>query len=179
VESKHGNSKPVADGRVYLAVTVIVGNHLAATLEVDRRAVVAAIVLLELHAVSAARRIVMDPAHEPRSGLANSAADFDVIPPGEIELAVVEPPRHVDVHATGAVFIVSRVILHRRDVAGNSGASRICDILADRSARVCEALRMFCALRVEEQARGLQRARGQHDDAGFRLPVSHRRLVDV
>src|SRR5207249_6462814 len=65
VEAQHRDAPLVHDSGVDLAVTALVGDHLAAPRAPDVRAVVAAIVVLELLAVTAALQ-VLDPAAEAR-----------------------------------------------------------------------------------------------------------------
>ena len=48
------------------------------------------------------------PPMKPAPGWLESAADFDMVAAREVELLVVEPPRHVDVHAADAVLVVRR-----------------------------------------------------------------------
>ena len=91
----------------------------------------------------------MNSAHEAGTRLTHSAAYFDVIAARKIELLVVEPPWHVHVHAAGAILVVSRVILHRGDVSGNSCACCISDVFANRAARIRESLRKSRAPRIE------------------------------
>ena len=107
------------DVRIDLAVAVFARDLLAAPGRADERAVVAAILGLQLGAVSAAAalRIVVDAAAEAVAGHAVSAAQLDVIPAREAELLVVAPPRHVEVHAADAVRVVARLVHQRRDEA--------------------------------------------------------------
>ena len=49
-----------------------------------------------------------------------AAAELDVIAAREIELLVVEPPRHVEVHAADAVLVVRHAVHHLRDEAGDA-----------------------------------------------------------
>src|SRR5688572_33036770 len=125
VEAKHRDSEAVDDIRIELAVRVVVRDHLAAPLEADRGAVVLPVVLFQLHSVSAAGRIAVNPAHEARARLSHTTTYLDVVSARKIELLVVEPPRHVDVHSACAILVVPGMILHRRDVAGYSATRRV------------------------------------------------------
>src|SRR2546429_2838454 len=100
VEPQHRNAPAVYGARVDLAVGVVVGNHLAAAREPDGGAVVATIVVLELLAVAAARRIALNPAHESVARLVRPAPDLDVVATREVELLVFGPPRPGRVHRT-------------------------------------------------------------------------------
>ena len=97
----------------------------------------------------------------------------------EIELRVVQPPRHVQVHPADAVLVMRDVISHRRNESGEVGPRRVGEILADGAARVGEPLRMARRLRVEQNARRLARARRDDDDARVDVLVLTRALVDV
>src|SRR6266550_4812635 len=102
VEAQDGNSKTIDNVRIDLAVGVVVRNHLAASRESDRRAIVSAVIVFQLFSVTAARRIPLDSSSETRTRLGEPSPNLDVISAREIELLVVEPPRHVHVHSTGA-----------------------------------------------------------------------------
>ncbi len=141
MEAQNRNSKAVDDIGIDLGVAVVVWNHLSPTRESYCRPIIPPVILLELLAVSAARWVALDPAHEARAGGANSSPHLDVVPAGKIELLVTQPPRHVDVHPSGAVFIVRDVVFHRGDVSGDVGAGRVGDVFADRAAGVGESLR--------------------------------------
>src|SRR3989442_13705899 len=95
MEAQHRNTPTVHRAGIDLAVAVVVRDHLAATGESDRGAVVAAVVVLELLPVAAARRVAMDAAHEPVGRRVGAAPDLDVVTAREVELLVVQPPRHV------------------------------------------------------------------------------------
>src|SRR5947208_606914 len=114
VKPQHRNAPAVHRARVDLAVGVVVGNHLAAAREADRGAVIAAIVVLELLAVAAARRIALNPAHESVARHVRPAPDLDVVAAREVELLVLEPPRHVQMHPAHAVVVVRDVVHHLR-----------------------------------------------------------------
>ena len=61
----------------------------------------------------------------PAPGHAAAAADFDVIAARERHLAglllLVQPPRHVHVHAADAVFILRRQVLQDRQEPADCG----------------------------------------------------------
>jgi hypothetical protein len=179
VKAEHRYSPPVDDRGIELTIRVRVGNHLTATRKADRRAVVLPVVVLELLAVAAARWIALDPAHEARFGLPQAAPHLDVIAAGKIELRVVQPPWHVDVHAADAILVMRNMINHRRDEPGDVGPRGVGQVLPDRTAAVGETLRKMGGRRVEENPRRLTRARRQHNDAGADVAVLASRLVDV
>src|SRR5439155_1981975 len=95
-------------------------------------------------------RIEMNTADEPGSGHVLAAADLDVVPAREIELLVVEPPRHVEVRAPGAVLVVRDLVHHARNEPGQARARRVRQIPADIAAGIAEALGELRRLGVEE-----------------------------
>ena len=101
MKAQHRNAPFVFLLGVDLAVAIVVGDHLAAPGEADERAVVAPRIFLVLLSVGTARELIRRGIFH--AGHAPPAAKFDVIAAGEAELAgdllLVEPPRHVDVHA--------------------------------------------------------------------------------
>src|SRR5688572_10238182 len=97
VEAKHGNPPLVHDPRIDVAVAVVVGDLLATSRESDGRAVEAAVVALELRAVSTRTRIAVNAAHESIGWLRKPSPHFDMVAAWKIELLVVQPPGHVDV----------------------------------------------------------------------------------
>src|SRR5450759_351771 len=97
MEAEHGNSVLVLHDRIELSIALVVRNHLPPTGEVDACAIVAAVVFLEGLAIPAARGRALDSAPESVAGRIQPATDFDVVAAREIELLVVDPPRHVAV----------------------------------------------------------------------------------
>src|SRR2546425_7082683 len=73
----------------------------------------------------------------------------------------------------------SHMVRHLRDESADVRAGRVGDVLADRAARVRQAVREPGRLGVEQQAGGLQGARGQDHHFGAHAPVRPGRLVDV
>jgi len=123
VEPQHRDAVGVDDVRIDLAVGVLVRDHLAAAGEVHGGPVEAAVVVLERLAVAADAVEALDAAHEAEAGrAAASAAELDVIAARKIELLVVQPPRHVEMRAAGAVFVVGDSVLHLRDVPRHAEA---------------------------------------------------------
>ena len=141
VEAEHRDAELVDHVRVDLRIALLVRDLLAAPGETDRRAVVAAVVLLELRPVAAGTGESLDATAEAVRRLPQPTIDFDVIPAREVELLVIEPPGHVHVHAADAVLVVRDVIDHRRDETAGVGAGGVGDVLADDAARVREPLR--------------------------------------
>src|SRR5262245_50637711 len=95
---------------------MLVRNHLAAAVEVDERAVIAAHVVPELVSVAAGgepldARAGAETRHLP------AAAELDVIAARETELAgelfLVEPPGRVHVSAARAILVVRRQIFEQ------------------------------------------------------------------
>ena len=98
----------------------------------------------------------------------------------EVELLVVEPPRHVHVHAADAVLVVRHVVHHRRDESGDVGAGRVGEVLAHHAAGVGEPLREAATTcELAGSARDSQRARREHHDARAHVLVRAGGLVDV
>ena len=83
------------------------------------------------------------------------------------ELLLIQPPRHVDVIAAGAVLVVDRDVFEPRDLAAETRAHGVHDVFAHEPAGVGDAVRMPGRFRVEQNPHGLGRARRQHDDAGL------------
>ena len=131
VKAKHRNPILVLHDGIELAVALVIRNHLAPTREIDRGAVVAAIVVLEGFPVTAARRIALDSTHESVTGRVQATSDLDVISAREVELPVVDPPRHVDVISPDPVLVVRDVVHHLRDESSDIGAGRVGEIPAD------------------------------------------------
>src|SRR5258708_14628079 len=115
VEAQDRNAVLVDDARIELQVRVLVRHHLASPREAHRRSVDAPVVALELVAVAAERNgrsrgldagIRLNVAHESRARHMAAPADFDGVAAREIELLVIHPPRHVQVHAPDALLAV-------------------------------------------------------------------------
>src|SRR4029079_19712586 len=132
-----------------------VRNHLTAAVKADRRAVEFPIIGFELLAVAAARPVAaLNPAAESGARHAGAPVDLDVISPGKVEFLVVQPPRHVDVHAAYTVVIVRNGVLEGRNMAGDAGAGRVSEILADDATRIRQSIRKLRRPRVEQETRG-------------------------
>src|SRR3954468_23226440 len=97
----------------------------------------------------------MDAAEESGAGHPAAAANLDVIAAGEVERLVIDPPRHVEVHAADAVLVVWMPVHQPRNEPRDAGSGGVRQILADDAAGVAEALREFGRLRIEQDARGL------------------------
>src|SRR5690606_18283354 len=134
VEAQHRNPPAVDHSRIDLAVRLLVGDHLPATREADGGAPVLAILVLERRAVAAALTVAMDAPHEAVTRHSHPAPDLDVVSAREVELGVVEPPRHVQVCATHAIAVVAWLVDQRRDEAAYVGAGGVGDVLADHAA---------------------------------------------
>src|SRR5690349_20737549 len=105
--------------RIDLTIGRIIGNHLPTPSEANDAAVVLAIVVLQLLAVPADAIQALDSTKDSVARLPTPAAQLYVVAARKIELRIVEPPRHVQVHATNAVFIVRHAICELRDVAAD------------------------------------------------------------
>src|SRR4029077_4002215 len=174
VEAQHRNTPLVLKSRIDLAVGVLVGDHLAASVEPDERAVVATHVLLDLHPVAAAG----EPFHGGSRAVARHAppaAELDVIAAREAELAgellLVEPPRYVARMTVGAVLVERRQALQERHLSDHRAADRVHEVAPDLAARVAEPLGKLRALGVEQDAHRLAGARGEDHDACPRAPL--------
>src|SRR5439155_1414103 len=132
VEAEHRDAPLVYGARIYVAVGVLVGNHLAAPGQSDTGPIPLADMLLQRLPIA-----LMRPAGAvERSDLrhAESAADLDVIASREIFLLLIEqPPGHVDMHAADAVRIMPRQAFQRRNVAAEAVADRIGEVASDLS----------------------------------------------
>jgi hypothetical protein len=140
VEAKHRDAPLVDDARIDIAVAVVVRELLAAPREADRRAVEAPVIILELLPVAAGTRIALNASHESVRGLREAPPNLDVIPTWEIQLLVVEPPRHVDVPAADAILVMRDMVHHRRNESGDVGPGRVGEILAHDAAGVRQSL---------------------------------------
>ena len=89
------------------------------------------------------------------------------------------PPRHEDVHAADAILVVGHAVHQLRDEPLHAEPGRIGQILADVAAGIAEALGKLVRLRIEQDARRLAGARGQHDDARLDVVLAAGVLVDV
>src|SRR5205814_6298950 len=165
VKAEYGDAVFVLDRRIQLAIALVVRNHLAAAGEVDVRPVESAIFFLQRLSVTPAAGIALDAAHETIARRVESAANLDMVATREIELLVVNPPRHVDVVSPDAVLVVRNVIHHLRNESADVCAGGVSQVLADDAARVREPVGILWRLGVEQDARGLARACGENDDA--------------
>ena len=180
MESQHRNAVGIDHVRVDLAVGVFVRNHLSTAGEVHRRAVETAIVVLERLPVAADAVEPLDAAHDAEARRRSlAAAEFDVIPAREIERLVVQPPRHVEVRAAGAVLVVRHAVFHLRDVTADPQAGRIGEVAADDAAGIRQAIGKAARLRIEQQPGRLARAGREHDDARTDGVVAAIGSVDV
>src|SRR5439155_12578347 len=126
--------------------------------EADGGSVVLPVIVLQLFPVPAAPVEALNAAEDAVAwSAAASAADLDVIPARKIELRVVEPPRHVEMHAADAVLVVRHAVAQLRNVSGDREPSRIGEIATDRAARVREAIGEARRRRVQQQPRRLAR----------------------
>src|SRR6185312_4882894 len=109
VEPQHGNTILVHYIGIDLAIIVNAGDRLAAAghshvgakkipvVLLQRGAIAAGLFLFALYLKIAVQ--IFDAPAEPIKGLTESAAELDMISPGEIQLLIVQPPRSVDMHA--------------------------------------------------------------------------------
>ena len=132
VETQNRDSVFVLHHRIELTVALVVGHHLPAPGKVHVRSRVPAVVVLQRFAVAAAGWIALDAAEESVAGRTGEATpNFDVVAAREVELPVVDPPRHVDVISADAVLVVRDVVHHLRDESTDIGAGRVGEILSD------------------------------------------------
>ena len=124
-------------------------------------------------------RRLFDPVEKSELGHVAAAPGLDVVAAGEVELPVVDPPGHVEVHASRAVFVVSDHLFELRKVADAIGARGIHEIAADGAARVRQALGESRRAGVQQKARGLAGARGENHHASPNVPVAQVGFVDV
>ena len=82
-------------------------------------------------------------------------------------------------HGRGAVGVVGRHVLQRRDLALHPGAHRVHDVFPHQSASVGQAVWKQVALGVEEDPGGREGARGEDHDACAGLLVEAGVLIDV
>src|SRR4029078_13052723 len=92
---------------------------------------------------------LVDATTESRRWHPPPAADFDMVAAREIELLVVPPPRHEQVHAAGAILVVRNPVHQLRDETGDAEPGRVGQVLADDAARVGQALGGFRSAGVE------------------------------
>src|SRR5439155_24706860 len=92
-------------------------------------------------AVAALAGKALDATHEAVARRIEPATDLDVVAAREVELLVVEPPGHVEVHAADTILVVRDVIDHRGDEPRDVRSGGVGDVLADHAAGVGEALR--------------------------------------
>ena len=180
MEPQNGDAVGVDHVRIEVAVGVVVRNHLATTGEAHGRAEVLAVIVFELLAVPALAVEPLDAAHDPECGrAAAAAAELDMVAAREIELLVIDPPGHVQMHAADAVLVVRDAIRQLRNVARHRQAGRVGQITPDDAARVRQAVRKTGRLRVEQDSRRLTRARGENDDAGAHGVIAAVGAIDV
>ena len=177
MEAQHGNAPLVHGVGIDIAVAVLVGNHFAASGETDVGAVPAAAVLFERRAVSFMLFAgILELAHARH---APAAAKLDVVSAQKIILAVVSPPRHVQVHAAHAVMIVRRHFLQSRKISAGGTADRVRQVTADRAGRIGQAVGKQSRAGIQQQARRLAGARSHHEGPGMHPFFGARGFVDV
>ena len=74
--------------------------------------------------------------------------------------------------AVDAVLVVQRQVFEQRNLAAEVGAHGVHDVFADLAAAVGDA-------GIQQDAHGLQRARGEHDDARLHAMLGAGLAVDV
>ena len=110
---------------------MLVGNHFAAASEANVSAIRRAASLLQTTAVAfGVFAKGMKVAHD---GHAPSAAKFNVIAAQEIVLPVELPPRHVHVHATNSIVVVSWHFCKLRKNASAGTADAVGEISPNNS----------------------------------------------
>ena len=124
MEAQHRDAPLVDALGIDLAIGILVRDHFAAAGEADVRAVILVDVVFQLlcRSPDAARTT---PWNVPDLRHAEAAADLDVIAAREIlVLIVVEPPRHIDVHAADAVRVVARHARPARECSRSARSRR-------------------------------------------------------
>src|SRR5262245_20351493 len=120
VQAEHWNYKFVDDVRVDLAIAIVVCNHFAAAREAQDRAPEFPIIAFESFTVAAYAVVAFDIAHEwKRRNPTASTPELDVISTREVELLVIQPPWHVEMHTAHTVFVVRHAVGHFRNVSPN------------------------------------------------------------
>src|SRR5262249_44660329 len=120
VKAQHRNSISVDDARVDLAIAIVVCNHLAAAGEAHDRAPKFPVIAFESFSVAAYAVVALDIAHESEGGGgATSTTQLDVVSAREVELLVIQPPWHVEMHTANTVFVVRHTVGHFRNVSPN------------------------------------------------------------
>ena len=109
VKAQHRNAPLVDCVGIDIAVTVLVGNHLATAFEADKSSVHTAALLLQIEAVPleliAHAVKLADTWHGP------SAVDFYVVSTQKIIFAIEFPPWNINMHSADAVMIVRMNLL--------------------------------------------------------------------
>ena len=104
---------------------------------------------------------------------------LDVVAAREIELLVVQPPRHVEVRAAGAVLVVRHAVHQPRNEAADARAGRVGQVLADvplEFPRPCGNFDDFELSRMRADSHALA---GHDDDARADVVFAARAPVDI
>src|SRR3984885_1762452 len=120
MKAQHRNPPLVLNVGVWLAVTLVVGNHLAPSVESDDRTVRAAAFLLQADPIA-----FMLFAHAVEAAYCRHVASpskLDMIAAQKVVFLPEPPPGHVQVHAAHAVMVVYRHLLQSRKVSGQIAA---------------------------------------------------------
>src|SRR5690606_22852814 len=161
--------------RIDFAEGIGVGDHLPPLRETEPRAIA------PLRLRAQVWPVTVIAAERANAGLAEAAADLDVIATRRIELALgdflVLPERNVGVEAHRAVFVVARTAFQLREVSRHVRTDRVHQVASNLPAGIGKAFRATIGFRVEQDARGLARAGSKNDDAARRLTMFAGRLV--
>src|SRR3954447_6897742 len=95
------------------------------------------------------------------------------------KLGLIEPPRHIHVHARRAVLVVGGTIFQGRNLSRQIAADGIHQIATDLAAAIAQAVLKSVALRIEQNASGLAPAGSQYDHPGFSAHLLARFFVYV
>ena len=116
VEAQDRNAPLIDRVRIDIAVTVLVGNHLATAFEADKCSVHAAALLFQTRAV--AFELIAYTVKLAHTWHRPAPIDFYVISAQKIILAIELPPRNINMHAADSVMIVRRNFFQLREISG-------------------------------------------------------------
>src|SRR5690349_186641 len=155
VELQHWNAPFIHDVLIDFAPAIVVGDHFAAAGKTDERSEQLAAALFEFRSVPSAEE-ALRATETAGARHVTTAAELDVITAGEghlvLELLVVIPPGHVEVHSAGAVIVVRRQVHQDGEEAYRAvGSDGIHQVATDHSGGICQTVWMLWAAGIQQQ----------------------------
>ena len=140
VETQNGDTPAIHYIRVDVAVSLFIGDLLAAAGQMNVRAVALANRVLQIGAITLLAMALAVKRADSRDE--KSSPDFDVIAARKIFLFLVpQPPGHIDMHASHAIAVMAREAVESGDMCVETIAHAVGKIAAHGSGSVGESIR--------------------------------------